>query len=231
MTLSDFRTLIRAYVPAAKIQVISNAVLDLMINQGVKDINIKAAALVGNATFNVVAEQRDYTMSQQISDFIAFTDAGLWWNQGSASSLDWIRLTALTRRSLNDRYPQWANQDSDSPWRYIIEGDTLSIDPKPSASLTNGFWAFYIKKPTDMTQGSHYPFSGTTTEIASLSVFDDAIIDYVRWKLAGPLKAEATGILLEKDYDKSLASKIAIFKRRLDTTGNNSRMRVPTIGR
>ena len=81
-----------------------------------------------------------------------------------------------------------------------------------------------------MTAGGHYPFSGNTTEFSQFKVLDDAIIDYVRWKLARPLGSDQKGILSEKDFRNSLAERIALFKRRLDFTGNtNVRMRIPTI--
>ena len=229
MTLDQFRTVIRAYVPSAQVSVIGNTLLDLLINKGVDDVNLRAAAYLGDKKFNVTAEVRTLELHTVISDFAAMAEGGVWWNTGTASSVDWKKLDPYTRRSLNDQYPQWMNQTSSDPLRYIQEGDNLQIDPMPNTTLSNGFWAFYIKKATSMTDGTHYPFSGSTIQIASLSILDDAIIDYVRWKLAGPLKSDNQGILLEQDYEKSVAQKIQLFKRRLDISANNSRMRGPTI--
>ena len=232
MTLDNFRTVIRAYVPAAKSSVIGDTLMDLLINKGVADINIKAAGLTEDNKFTATAEARNYTLSTVLANFVAFNKGGLWWNAGSASSPDWRKLDPILRESLNSEFPQWMNEDSDNPLRYIHEGNNLQIDPMPNTTLSEGFWAFYIKKTTDMTDGSHYPFSGSPIEIASLKVFDDAIIDYVRWKLAGPLRSEETGILLERDYEKSLAIRIQLFNRRLDISAHtNARMRGPTIGR
>lgn len=231
MTLTNFRTLIRAYVPSAKSSVVKTTLLDLLINKGVEDVNIKAAAFQGDKKFDVKADVRTLLMSEEVDDYVAFDEGGLWWNSGDADSPNWRKLDPLTSRSLNDQFPRWRDQDSDNPLRYVSEGNNLQIDPMPDTALSEGFWGFYIKKPEAMTVGTHYPFSGSSTEIASLTVLDDAIIDYVRWKLAGPLRSEEKGILLEKDYDKSLNERIYLLKRRLDISANNARMRGVTIGR
>lgn len=231
MILSDFKTLIRAYVSGAKIAVITETMLELLINKGVDDVNIRASALTGDKKFNVTAESRTYVASSVISNFVAFAEGGLWWNAGSASSQNWRKLDPLMRQSLNDQFPRWMSQTSDNPIRYIHEGDNIIIDPIPKTTLTDGFWAFYVKKATAMTQGTHYPFSGSTTEIANLLVLDDAIIDYVRWKLNPILGKKAEGVIVEEDYRKSLAEKIQLFKRRLDISANPyARFRGPTIG-
>ncbi|GAF79529.1 unnamed protein product, partial [marine sediment metagenome] len=187
-------------------------------------------AYQGDKKFNVVAEKRTYLLSANIDDFAAFDEPGLWWNDGTAASPDWKKLDPYTQRSLRDQFPRWMNEDSDSPLRYVQEGDNLQIDPMPNTALSEGFWGFYIKKPKTMTSPSHYPFSGTTTEITIFTVLDDAIIDYVRWKLQHPLSKVEKGIIAEKDYDKSIAERIELFKRRLDISANNARMRGPTIG-
>jgi len=230
MILSNFRTLIRAYVPSAKIAVISNTLLDLLINKAVEEVNVMGAIWKSDTTFNVVADLRDYEIPSVITDFVCFDETGLWWNDGTSDSPDWKRLTAMTRQSLDTQYPRWRDEDSDSPLRYILEGTTITVLPIPDTALDNGFWAFYIKKPVTMTAGTHYPFSGTTTEYTQFTVLDDAIIDYVRWKLARPLGQEQKGVLSEQDFVKNLAARITLFKRRLDVTGNNARMRTPTIG-
>lgn len=231
MTLDNFRTIIRAFVPAAKIAVIPNILLDVLINQAVADVNIRTAAYRGGAKFNVVAEQRNYSLSTVLPEFLAFANGGLWWNAGSASSPAWRKLDPLKRESLNSQFPQWMNEDSNSPLRYVHEGDNLQVDPMPNTSLDSGFWSFHVKKAVAMTDAAHYPFSGSSVEIAALKVLDDPIVDYVRWKLKHPLGDQQEGIISEKDYDKSVAEKAQLLYRRLDISSHpGARWRGPTIG-
>jgi len=231
MTLTTFRLLIRALVPGAKTSVVKTDVLDLLINEGVRDVNVRVSAYLGNKTFNVTAEVQEYLMSAHIDDFVGFSEGGLYWNDGTAATVDWKRLTAMSRETLNTQYPQWLNNSSDSPLRYFRDNDSLMIDPKPNTTLASGFWAFYVKKPNDMTAGTHYPFTGTATEITALSVLDEAIIDYVRYKLAIPLEGMQKGMITLQEYEAKVSARADLLNKRLDITANpNLRMRGPYIG-
>lgn len=230
MTLKNFRDLIRAYVPGAKISVIDDTLLDLIINQGVNDVNIYALAYKGNAKFNVVISQQEYLFSTVLTDFVCMDEAGLYFNRGTVTTEDWKRLDPYTMTSLSNEWPRWRNDGNDRPYRYVPESNVLTIHPKANASLTNGFWAYYIKRAVSMTQSIHYPFTGSTVEISSLIILDDAIIDYVRWKLSRPLGQEQKGVITEQDYRKNLSEKIMMLKRRPDITGTPGiRMHGPSI--
>ncbi len=231
MILTNFRLLIRMYVPSAKVNVINNVKLDLLINKGVDDVNEEAGAYKGDTTFNVVTEKQTYSISTEIPDFVMMDKGGLWWNDGTASTPNWQRLDGMFRDSLDGQYPLWRDDDSSDPLRYILENDVLTIHPKPDTSLSDGFWAYYIKKAVPMTQGTHYPFTGSTSELTALSVLDDAIIDYVRWKLAEPLGSERKGIITEQDYRNNLVRKVDLLSTRFDVSATPGiRMRGTTIG-
>jgi len=230
MNLANYKLLIRAMVPGAKTQVVDNTLLELLINKAVDDVNVRGAIYKANSTFDVTAEQSKYLLTTVLPNYVCMDFAGLWLNDGDATDLDWKRLEAMSRRTLEDQHPQWMNEDSDSPLRYIIEGNNLITYPTPDTSLSSGFWAFYIKKATDMTADTHYPFTGTTTEISALIVFDDAIIDYVRWKLQAMVGNDQKGIITMQEYENTLSRCVLLHHRRLDITGNpNLRMKGPAI--
>ena len=56
MTLNDLRVLIRLYVPSAKTARVTNATLNILINQGVDIVNIYASAYKANEKFTITAE-------------------------------------------------------------------------------------------------------------------------------------------------------------------------------
>lgn len=231
MTLSDLRTLIRASVPGAKTSVVSNTVMNLLINKAVDDVNKRGAVYQANDTFDVEADVKTYTLSDKVSEYYGMDESGLWWNDGSANNLDWKRLTSMSRRTLDDQYPEWKNEDADDPLRCVIEGDELIVDPTPQSALADGFWIFYTKKAVYMTNDTHYPFTGSTTEIATYRIFDDPIMDYVKWKLAAMVGKYQKGVTTEAGYDKSILIALKLFRRRLDISANPGlRMRGPTIG-
>ena len=231
MTLDQYRTIIRALVPGAKVSVVSNSILEQLINMGVDDVNAFGCVYCSDKKFDVEAEKQTYAIHTYIDDFLMPAKGGLWWNDGDSDNPDWKRLDGMTRESINSEYPRWLNDDSDSPLRYIIENDNLIIHPKPNTTLTNGFHMFHVKKAVWMTDGSHYPFTGSDVEIANYSILDDAIIDYVRWKLAEPLGKVQKGVIKKDDYIKNRNEKIDLLKTRLDISSTpGARMRGPTIG-
>jgi len=231
MNLTNFRSAIRLYVPAAKVSRVSNTRLDVLINLGVDDVNIRALAYKGDKKFNVVADLAKYVWSEYIDDFAVMDESGIWWNDGDADDTEWRQMDAMTRNVLDKKFPLWKDDASDDPRRYFTESDMAMFHPTPSTALSNGFWAFYVKAAVAMTSGTHYPFTGTATEITSLRVLDDAIIDYVRWKLARPLGNDQKGILSERDYTKSLDERITMLRRRPDIMASkDNRMKCPVIG-
>ena len=229
MILSEFRTLIRAYVPSAKVSVIPTDLLDTLINKAVEEVNVRARALPSSTAFTTTANIATYSLLTYLPRYVTMNVGGLWWNSGTVLVPDWTRLEAFTRGSLQDIYTAWMNDAAGDPKRYIIEGDSLIIHPTPDATLAGALWAFYIAAPVAMTADTHYPFSGSTSEITSLTVFDDAIIDYVRWKLSRPLGTDQQGIITEKNYMEVLTERTILYENRLDIGANNSRMRGPSI--
>jgi len=133
---------------------------------------------------------------------------------------------------LDKQFPRWRDDTGDDPRRYVLTKESLIIHPYPNTGLSDGFWAYFTKQPTDMTSGDHFPFTGSTTEIKSLSVLDDAIIDYARWKLAWPLAKDQRGVLSEVDFRKTRDEKVILLNRRPDVMHSKQmRMRGPNIGR
>ncbi len=221
MTLNNFRTLIRMFFPNAKINPVTNPALDLIINAGVLDIATYTACLKANTTFNVTAEDDTYNLSSEISDFLVMDKPGLWWNAGSASSSDWKKVYSRTLKWLDLKRPTWRDEGSDDPLDCSIDGDIITVVPKPDTTLADGFKIYYGKKPTPMSAGGHYSFSGTTTELSNLSVFDDAIIEYALWKLRKAFnKGEDSYRLGENAYLRVREEKFSLWKRRPDISAS-----------
>lgn len=233
MTLDQFRSMIRLQVPGAKAAVITDANLDILINKGVDDVNSFTQALQGDKQFNAIAEQQEYNISSEVADnFFMMDEGGIWWNEGTTTSPRWKELFPKTDAWLTRYRPQWREEGSGDPEFYIVKRDIIRIIPKPSASLTNGFWIYYIKTAPNMTVGENYPFTNTTTEITAFRDLDDAIIDYVRWKLARPLGKDNEGTISEGDYYKNLSTAKLKLNRRPDIKVSRwNRMRTPFVRR
>jgi hypothetical protein len=160
-------------------------------------------------------------------DFLLPGLTGLWWYNGT----DWEALDPYTLKQLKSEFPLWMDDNSGDPQRYVVDNDRLIIHPKPDTTLADGFmFDDYIKAATWMTSGDHYPFTGSTTELHRLKDLDDAVIDYVRWKLQAMIGKDQKGVISEQDYFNQINIKSRLIKRRPDLPSNSQfKMKGPTI--
>jgi hypothetical protein len=212
-------------IPACKTDVVSDTVLDLFINEAVKDISANAKCLTTTKKFNAVADQgsasNPYVISTVIADYLVADKGGLWWNEGTVAVPDYTQLNARTVAWLNENRPDWQDLSSGYPEDYAIEGNNLYIVPAPVASLTDGFKLFYIKIPSTMINAGSYPFSGSTVEFTHLSMFDFAIIYYCRWKISPAFNKDGTENLSLQEYMKERQEKIYLMNRRPDISNSS----------
>jgi len=213
-------------IPGAKLQFVSDPVLELVLNEGVKDIAIYTACLKANKKFNVVAGQPEYNLSTVIGDYLVVDKPGLWWSNGSK----WCPVYPRTLKYLDTYRPNWRDAEDANPLDYSIDGDILTISPPPAVSLANGFWLYYGKQPTPMTEDGHYPFSGSGVELTHLSIFDFAIILFAKWKIEPMLNKDADANLSLQEYVREREEKFMLFKRRKDISSSSDvRFRGPAI--
>jgi len=180
MTLANLKKIARAKIPGCTTQKVSNVLLTLILNNACDDIAAFTVCLPANKTFDVEADEDEYSLSAEIGDFLTPDKDGLWWNNGS----QWMKVNARTRQWLNKNRPTWRDLDSDDPQDYSIEGDTLLISPPPDTDLTDGFKLYYGRAPVYMTDDGHYAFSGSLTELTHLRPYDRVIIKYAEWQIS-----------------------------------------------
>jgi len=219
MNLGNLKSLSRAQTPGAKVQKVSDTVLQLIINQGVIDIAAYTICLKANKKFDVVEDVDEYLLSEEIDDFLTIDESGIWWNNGS----NWKKLLPETLKSLDEYWPNWRDLTSGDPTKYTIDGDMLTIVRPPDTSLTDGFWAYYGKKPVAMTKSSQYPFVGDTTENPRLTIFDSTILAYVKWQLSPILNKAIEADKYMQLYIVDREEKKGIFDNRPDVS-SDSRM-------
>lgn len=219
MTLSEFKTIIRLMVSSATAKRIPDAQLEILINKGIRNVNNTAKVLIKESFFNAVADDGDYVISDDsnISDFILVGESGLWFNNGSVSSPYYRQLDGVTRAYLDEKHRNWQNASSGIPLYALFEPNLITVHPKPSSALTNGFLLpDYVYKPTTLANDAHYPFSGNATEYPALEVLDDAITDYVRWILGFSVGETNEGIITRQIYEKTLKISASLMRRRPD---------------
>lgn len=225
MNLGNLRTLSRSITPGASTSKVSNALLDIVINSIVLDIASYAKTLKTNKKFNVVADQSEYNLSTVVPLYLIPDKPGLWWYDGE----QWQEIYKRSLKWLDVNRPNWRDLDSDDPRDYSIDGNVLTISPPPESALTEGLWLYYAKVPKDMSSTGHFPFSGSTTELTYLKIFDWAIAYGARWKMK-PMLSKARD---EFNQDRNLylaQREVAMkqFRRRPDINAD-VRMQGPIV--
>jgi hypothetical protein len=216
MLLSDLQSLCRLYVPQAKAGVVTSTVLDLIINMAIREIASFTAVLKTSQNFNVTASTGTYAISSFVTDFLTPDYPGLMWYDGS----NWQRLVPETLESLDRKYPYWRDDAAGDPLRYSIDGDIITVHPKPSATLALGFKMHYAKTPATLSIATYYSFSGSATAMPHLEILNESILKFVRWKLAPIVGNTVEEIaMMEKDYKQEILEKRSLLNRRLDVFG------------
>jgi hypothetical protein len=77
-----------------------------------------------------------------------------------------------------------------------------------------------------MTDPAHYPFSGSATELTHLTIFDEAILKYAKWKI-NPMFNKDMMDLSENEYKREREEKTWLSGRRKDIAASaDARLRM-----
>ncbi len=216
MIRGNLKKIIRAMIPAAKTTVVSDELMDLIIEAGVVDIAAYTCCLKGNSKFDATLAI-EYKLSTVLPKYLAVDKSGLWWYNGSI----WRPVYPKTLKWLDDNAPNWRSAAAGSPMYYSIDSDTLTVYPKAETALSDGFWLYFGEKPNPMTSDEQYPFSGTTTEYAHLSIFDMAIIKYAKWQIEPMVNEEVDSEKARQEYYVERDEKMNLLYTRRDIRADN----------
>jgi len=198
MNLGDFIQRIKLQVPNLGQTGVTDSYLITLINKGVNAVNALCKVYAGYTDFNIEASKTVYNLSIVCPTYLGRDKRGLFFKD---SSDEWQDVIPKTEAWLSEKYPDYLNAAAvDIPQYYYIKGDELGFYPPPSTSKTLGARLYHLKKGTAMTSNSHFPFTGTTTEITAFDPLDDAIISYCRWKLSPAYGAMTDQDLREREF-------------------------------
>jgi hypothetical protein len=218
MNLTNLLVFTRAMIPGAKVDVIDDPTVTIVLNLAAVDIAATLQCLKGNKKFNVTAGIGEYVLSTVIPDYLCVDKPGLWWYNG----VRWTKIFPRTLKWLDDNFPNWRDMDSGTPRYYSIDGDILTVVPKPLTAVVDGFWLYYGKKPIDMAGGDTFPFTGSAVEMPHLSIFDFALMYYAKWKLDPILNKDADANLSMQEYLREREEKRIVFYRRADISASGA---------
>ena len=180
MILSELLTLARLYVPEADSNVISDANATIILNVAAQKFVYLAEALPGSTLFNAAADQQEYLLSTNVVTFCKIHPAGLWWYNSTNSS--WVQVKGRTIKWLDETLPKWRDAASGNPQYYSIDGDVITVYPKPDTSYASGFKLYHFEISADMA-ATYYPFSGSATvRYPFLVNYEEDLLDYYKYR-------------------------------------------------
>lgn len=205
MNLGELRTIIRVIVPGATSSAIKASALNTLINMGAVYVNAIVRALKKNKKFAIAENQQDYDITTIADDYQSIDVDGIHWYNGS----QYKRLDPFTKNSMNKEYEYWRDDAAGDVQRYFIDGDTLTLNPKPDTAASQGGWIYYTRKPVKATADDHYLFhkdGDQTKEISQYGFLDDFIVKYVEIWLDKTLNKDMKNnelVVLENDLLKA----------------------------
>lgn len=233
MKFSELITMSRIYVPGAKQNQVNNEQLKIVLNKGAEDIARLAKCMKKDIKFAITAGVYEYNISDIAEDFCKIAKEGIRIYDGTKFK----EIYPKTQKWLDNTYPNWRDGSETTPnWYYIEpENDKIGFYQIPGTSYEEGAQMFYYRKPEEMVDDDDVPFhvdGDNQTEIPSLTVFDDCIFDYVKWKLAEPLSKPTGEVMSRKqDYINSVLEKMASIKEREDVNSSETTRRRQGCGR
>lgn len=215
MRCSQFIKRIKLECPNLTNDGVSDEYISTVLSQGVDAVNLIVKAYKGYTDFNVVADQRVYSLAANVPLYLGTDKRGLYFLD---SNSEWQQVIPKTEAWLARFIPNYLNASSvEIPQYYGLDGDDLVLYPPADASQSSGLRLYHLKKAVAMT-GDNYPFTGNTTELTALQPADDAIIAYTRWKLAPAFGTHSKSEidLREQSFLKECRKAAAQIKRRKD---------------
>lgn len=232
-TRSELETLVRL-APEVDATALSDANLRLLLDKATIDLALKGRALPRNEKVNTVASQQEYVVSGAsavvtANDFLAIDtqEGGVQFYDGSR----WVAepdFRAVTKKWLDLNHPGWRTNDAASVplyWYLGTKADNnvdlvIGLVDKPSASTTDGLWIHWLGRGVLMTAGTHYPWTGSTTQLVHLEPYEILLVywvlDYYN-RLIAKNDADADKYrLLYESGAKAMASRMPLSEHLLD---------------
>ena len=192
-TLADLIVLVRDDEVFADSTVFSDALLTRYLNEGALDMAHRFDAFIKTDTFNTVASTGEYVLSGASpkidADFLDFywPSGGLIYNQTSTVTTP-LQDLFKSEAWLDLNIPDWQNATASDTIIYCALGFdssgnlVLKVYPK-SSTATPLVKIFYKARGTNMTDNTHYPWTGSTTNLVHTEPFQKALADYCLYKL------------------------------------------------
>lgn len=170
--------------------IVSDASLNTLLNEACVDLAKKGKAFILQGTIDAVASQQEYVLSGAspvLTNFleIDWENAGGIYYKETTTSYRYhpVNFRMLDIPTLDMEYPGWRLADASDGLIALYTGYNssgylvLGAHPKPETT-TPDYVVNYLGRGTDMSDDTHYPWTGTTTNLVHLEPFHPALAYY-----------------------------------------------------
>ena len=193
MQWSAMLSYLRIKIPECSSTVISDANMLIIGNLVFKEFADLTECLPTYTQFDTVNGTQIYLVSAEIPTFLRMRKEGAFWYD--TTNTRWIQLRSRTFAQISEREKTWINRAAGTPLYFWIEGNEIGLHPKPNATTTGstGVRVYHFAQSTDITLGTQYPFSGSTTQYPHLAHYDEVLVEGVKYRVKDILgkKSEA----------------------------------------
>ena len=211
MTKSDLLSLARVYIPEAPSTVVSDANVLIILNNAAQEFVERTDALPTFSDFDITSDTIRYALSTVVPTYLRMRKEGIWWYDNSDTR--WDQIDSTTGAEMNRRYSTWLNDTAGRPQRSWIEGDFIYVHPKGD-DTDDDIRIYHYAKSTDMSDDSHYPFTGSTTQYSWLAPYEKDLLDYYKARVLIDVLG-GTKITKGQYFESKFYSKCEEVKRKL----------------
>ena len=190
-TRSELRAIVRRDPLLNSTTVIADADLNTLLSEAALDLARIAAACPIKSSWSAVASAQTYVLSGASPKVTGFLD--IFWEAGGLIYEQTSTLTVpLQDRMRSEAWldlhiPGWQTADASDTLIYAyLTHDTsgylaLGVYPK-SSTTTPTFRLYFLSRGTNMSDDTHYPWTGSTTNLTHTEPFQRLLAVYARWK-------------------------------------------------
>lgn len=217
MTRDELVTRFRLLVPEAKLSVIGNSKVHLLLNEGVEETNQIAKVFKGSTDKNGSVGKQTYKLSEDFPNCAGIDKGGVWVDNDDGKA---FRMIPKTREWFDDNLENWWEASNGYPQYYFVEGDDLTFNTP--FDIVRNIRVWHLKKTIPMSSGSNYPWSDSSTEIVKFRPLDNSIISYAIREVQHALGKKGDYAKKDAEFQAKIRRGMRRVRRRPDFTSDHS---------
>jgi len=211
MNRGQLKARFKLLVPSAKKSAVPTATLELLLDEGVEQVNQVAKIFKIETDFNSEVGKQTYKLSEDVPNYSGIAKGGVWIDDSNSKA---VRAFPKTREWFDDNFQNWWEASNAIPQYYFIEGDDLTFETPYSAVRNIRIW--HLRKTVSMSSDTRFPWSNGSIEIVAFRPLDNAIVAYAIREVQHALGKSGDWAAKNAEYRAKLILGMRRVRRRPD---------------